>query len=90
MQLIDNGAHINAVNKLNNSALILAIQSGNKKQVKTVKQITEREIWKKSFFNRLEFKKTAELLIQNGADVNIVSQSGKTALIHATENGKQF
>lgn len=31
------------------------------------------------------FRKTAEVLIQNGADVNLVGHDGKTALMHATE-----
>lgn len=36
----------------------------------------------------LGYDKVAELLIQKGADVNIVGDYGSTALIWAAENGK--
>lgn len=36
------------------------------------------------------FEKTAELIVQNGANVNIVGDQGNTALILAAENGKQI
>lgn len=37
---------------------------------------------------RLGFKRTADLLIQNNADVNILGKDGKTALMHASVKGK--
>lgn len=33
------------------------------------------------------FEKVAEILIQNGADVNIVAKYNETALTYAAENG---
>lgn len=36
----------------------------------------------------LGFNKTAELLIQNGANVNFVGSNGDTALNHAAFNGE--
>lgn len=35
------------------------------------------------------FDKTAALLIQKGADINIVGESGQTALMTAIDRGKQ-
>lgn len=37
----------------------------------------------------LGFDKVAELLIQNGADVNIVGNYNETALMKASEQGKK-
>lgn len=43
---------------------------------------------KKPIFIFLGFDKIAELLIENGADVNNVGGGGKTALMHAVSKGK--
>lgn len=68
----------------------LAINSGKKNIKIHKKDVQNKTIGKRIFFHRLGFKRTAELLIKNGAEVNTVGRLGKTALIHATERGKRF
>lgn len=54
-RLIDNGADINHVNKYNNSALILAIQSG--KNVKILTYSVEMKVLEKTFFFAKDLKR---------------------------------
>lgn len=48
---------------------------------------------KKSFKNAIiswsGHGESAEILIQNGADVNVVSTTGRTVLMEAAESGKE-
>lgn len=72
--LVENGAHINAVNNDNNSALIHAADSADLSDTYT---------------KIVGIDKMTRILIQNGADVNIVGNNGKTALMFAAEKGKK-
>lgn len=48
------------------------------------------ELWIRLYISFLEHIKVAELLIQKGADVNIIGEFDRTALIWAAKKGKQF
>lgn len=83
--LIENGINLNRVNNVNNSALILAINGGN----------LQRNYWSiliwcfsEIQFSSLGYDKIAELLIEKGADIDIVGNGGLTALSVAAGRGK--
>lgn len=83
--LLENGANINVVNKLNNNALTIAISEGMHKH--------ETSLIKRGSFDNdniffLGFDKIAEQLIQKGADVHVLGQFGRTALSLAAKMGK--
>lgn len=88
--LIEHGADINAINSnFKNSALIVAIFQGI--QSKNQKCSHNRNV-EKHFcipIKILEFEEIADLLIEKGADVNIVGFGVETALTQATNHGKK-
>lgn len=67
--LIDHNADINAVNIYNNTALLLAIGSGDMKLVEVLCITCSKKPF--AFFCS-DFEKIAKLLIENGADINTV------------------
>lgn len=81
--LIEKGADINATNGGNDSALILAIESGYLLKTLIISIQT-----KLHSFCCLGYEKTAELLIQKGADVGVINSRGTTALMNAANKGK--
>lgn len=81
--LIENGADVNHLDKVNNSVLILAIQSGNFEKFHQPFNLKAR------FYVCLGFERAAQLLIQKGANVNVKNHRGKTALIVAASQGKK-
>lgn len=83
--LIGNGANVNIVNKFNNSALILALYKGIR--WKNLWNCSLKDAKKKTAIYFPGFENIAELLIRNGADVNVVGQHAYTALILAALNG---
>lgn len=84
--LIQNGADINAVNDLNNSALILALDTDRGNHLKITAQHS-KWFFKRVILSCSGYKEAAKLLIRKGADVNIVGQDGNTALIVALNKG---
>lgn len=85
-RLIESGADINAVDSDNNSALIFALTYGNH----TCEVFTENgdlNDWPQIY--PLGNDDVAELLIQSGANVDIVSRNGKSALTSAAGQGKK-
>lgn len=74
--LLENGIDINAKNEFGNSALILAISSGE--ILNLLNGYSIQETSKGSVSPCLEFEKFAELLIEKGADINIVGYNGET------------
>lgn len=85
--LIESGADVNAVNNVNNTALILAISKSKSYEIEAP---SETKLWKQQFHSipfHLEFESAAELLIERGAEVNVVGEFD-TPLIWATNNGK--
>lgn len=90
-QLLDNGADINAIasnamGQSGNSALILAIQSGKYHRNMYELVLRKDPLIKMHIFGQ-GFEKTAELLIQRGANVGLQGSDGNTALIHAAGKG---
>lgn len=83
--LIKNGAHVNARNRFNDTALILAVNGGSTKVSEFYTQKTSKQI----VFFCLEFEKAAEFLIKKGSDVNIVGDHGETALLVAAGKSKK-
>lgn len=81
--LISNGVNLNTLDPSNNSALLSTISGGTQENDFFLK----KELWKRSLFVRLGYERIAELLIQNSADVHIVGQRGRTALVQAAEKG---
>lgn len=81
--LIDNGAHIDAVDNNRNSALITAIVYGIH-----LNRWDNISVLKYVIYCDQEFGKAAELLIEKGADVNIVGQGENTALMWAAYKGE--
>lgn len=86
--LIDNGADIKTVSILNSNALMSAIKGGEYNW-KFIKTFYSKYCFKNnaSFF-LIGFEKIAELLIQKGADVNVIADNGDSALIIAAYKGK--
>lgn len=74
--LLENGIDINAKNEFGNSALILAISSGE--ILNLLNGYSIQETSKGSISSCLGFEKFAELLIEKGADINIVGFNGET------------
>lgn len=88
--LVENGADINALNGDQISAMLFAIRSSasgiySKDKIFSYKWSFERDHI--SFF--LGKGKIAELLIQKGADVNVVGKYVGSALIQAIHQGKK-
>ena len=79
--LIENGADVNIKNNKNETALIKVIISC----IKTFEENKDDMTKKHAALNRCF--KIVKCLIENGADVNIKNNEGKTALDLAEENG---
>lgn len=75
--LIEHGANLNVINDKRNSALILATGKAFEKAAevnnKTIKSCID--------FVVLKLFSGTQVLIENGADVNIVGQDNETAVI---------
>lgn len=84
--LIDKGADINAVNKLNDTALHLAIREGTSYNSFCFQNRSVEKLF--TSFD-LGHDEVAKLLIHNGANVNVVGQHGDTILILAAAKGKK-
>lgn len=82
---MEHGADINAVNKYNNSALIMAVWAGN---FLTYCEKVAMQWTVPTLFS--EFDNVAEFLIQKGADVNVVGENGYTALMWAAQKGEEI
>lgn len=76
--LLQNGADINAVNSNNNSALILALDTGRGNHFVNSWNFLAKEAL--FIFFCLGYEEIAKLLIRKGADVNIVGQDDNTGV----------
>lgn len=86
--LIKNRADVNIRNKINDTALIIALNGG----INSWDTISSKHIQNflcEIFLNFLGFDRVAELLIQKRSDINIMGNRGKTALMSALEKGKK-
>lgn len=86
--LIDKGAYIDAVNNDRNSALIFTIVLGIRLKIRILCFSYFCKLSKIQYFFGEGFDKAAELLIEKGADVNIVGKNKQTALTWAAYSGK--
>ena len=94
--LLELGADINLRNSFGNTALMLAAEYGKAGVVEVL--LSYYETIEKDVMNTYQYtalilaaenghKDCAQLLIDNGADLNLRNMFGKTALIMAAENG---
>lgn len=81
--LAENGADVNVINKDNNSALILSIESRIHWEMIFFLLSMGKKFWKLLFFSLVGFEMAARLLIRKGANVNAVGNNGNTPLIVA-------
>lgn len=83
--LIENGADIDAVDIMNNTALNIAIMNGIYKNVWNFNTKSSKTIF--IYHPFLGHDKVAEILIRNNANVNVVNADGNTALISTIPKG---
>lgn len=72
--LVNNGAELDAVNTYGNTALILAVSTGN--HLRRFENVVRTRPLRRYAFVGLGFNRAAEFLIRKGANVSIVGQEG--------------